>query len=66
MKKLSMAEAMSVVGGTCKTCTFAYNKVSINGGTAVCVQTTSCVDKYGNVTRMSNPVSSTYCPVTPN
>lgn len=65
MKKLSMAEAMNVVGGCCDTCSITYSNVSVNGGTPVCVETTTCVDKYGHVKRTVNQVNAAYCPSVP-
>lgn len=62
MKKLSMAEAMNIVGGCVDTCDITYSKVTVGTNTPVCVETTTCVDKYGNATRTVNQVNAVFCP----
>lgn len=64
MKKISMAEAMNVVGGHCgyDNCSVSYNLVSINGGTNVCMETFRCVDKYGRISRDTRQVNKSFCP----
>lgn len=66
MKKLAMNDMMDVIGGCCQTCSITYSTVSVNGNTPVCVETTTCVDKYGHETRTVNQVNAAYCPSSPN
>ncbi|MFC0226288.1 DUF4762 family protein [Serratia aquatilis] len=46
MKKLSISEATTIVGGNCtQTCTVKY----VATGTKACNVVTTCVDKHGKV-----------------
>lgn len=61
MKKLSMAEAATIVGGTCKeTCTSSYESVVI-GGVTSCKEVTTCTDKYGNTTTSMKDAAKNMC-----
>ncbi|MCS3430275.1 DUF4762 domain-containing protein [Klebsiella sp. BIGb0407] len=65
MKKLSMVEAASIIGGTCKdTCTSSYELVGV-GGANSCKEVTTCVDKHGNSTVTMKNAAKGMC-VIPN
>ncbi|HEY4468353.1 MAG TPA: DUF4762 family protein [Klebsiella sp.] len=64
MKKLSMIEASTIIGGCKETCTTSYDLVVV-GGVATCKQVTTCSDKHGNSTITTKNVSDGMC-VVPN
>ena len=65
MKNLSMIEASTIIGGTCKeTCTSSYETVVV-GGISTCKQVTTCTDKHGNSTVTSKDAPDGMC-VVPN
>lgn len=59
MKKLNMAEAATVVGGTffCKT-TYEWAN---NGGTETCNRVYSCTSKFGPVNKTYLVAPNSYC-----
>jgi Domain of unknown function (DUF4762) len=61
MKKMNMADANKIVGGTCKTCTNTYEWLS-GSTTLICQAVTTCTDKHGSVvSRTVTPTSITNC-----
>jgi hypothetical protein len=60
MKKLNIAEASVVIGGTCKTCSDSFDWIS-EGGNEVCKSITSCVDKNGVVTKTYRTAPASSC-----
>lgn len=61
MQKLSMIEASSIIGGTCKeTCTTSYESVVV-GGVSSCKEVTTCTDKYGNSTVSTKDAADSMC-----
>lgn len=61
MKKLNIAEASVVIGGTCcKTCSDAFEWVIV-GSNDVCKSVTTCTDKNGVVTKTYKTAPASSC-----
>ncbi|WP_075181472.1 DUF4762 family protein [Pantoea sp. 1.19] len=63
MKKMNIAEAARVIGGTCYTCKTHFDLVS-DGTSKTCKEITTCTDKHGKVvSSTSKNVASSNCGV---
>ncbi len=61
MKKMNMAEASTIIGGTCETCVNTYELMSVNGSD-MCAEVITCTDKNGVVNRTYKLSDKANCP----
>jgi len=60
MKKMTMTEARSIVGGTFQTCVDTYTSALVNNQTA-CFAVKTCTDKNGVETKTYTPAALGDC-----